>query len=70
MAKGKQGPKLQQYPRLTEHLLAKPDLFPRLIPPMPLDTIINCVDKAFERCSLKKSGKKREIHDSPEELVE
>jgi hypothetical protein len=70
MSKGKQGPKLQQYPRIEEHLLAKSELFPPLTPPMSSITIANCIDSAFQRCSLKKSGMKRDIPDSPEALVE
>jgi len=70
MVKRKQGPRLQQYPRVEGLLLARPDLFPPLTPPMPMKTILDCVDRAFQRCSLKKSGGKRIIADSPEALVE
>jgi len=70
MAKGKRGPTLQQYPRMRELLLAKPELFPPLSPPMGMAVITDCVDKAFHRCNLKKSGQKRAIRESPEALVE
>lgn len=70
MAKRKQGPKLQRYPRLGDLLLATPELFPLLTPPMKMSKIIACVDRAFQRCNLKKSGKKRVIADTPEALVE
>ncbi len=71
MAKRKQGPKLQQYPRLDDgELLAKPELFPSYKPPMSMSTIIKCIDKAFERCNLTKVGKKRTTADTPQSLVE
>jgi hypothetical protein len=70
MAKRKQGPTLQQYPRIESLLLAKPELFPPLTPSMPMSVIIGCIDSAFRRCSLKKSGKKRVVADSPQDLVE
>lgn len=70
MAKYKQGPKLQQYPRVDGLLLAKQDLFPIFKPPFPINVIDGCVDRAFQRCNLKKSGKKRIIADSPETLVQ
>lgn len=70
MTKRKQGPKLQRYPRLEDLLLATPELFPPLTPPMNMSKIVACVDRAFQRCNLKKSGKKRIIADTPEKLVE
>jgi hypothetical protein len=70
MAKRKQGPRLQQYLRIESLLLAKPELFPPLTPSMPMSVIIGCIDSAFRRCSLKKSGKKRVVADSPQDLVE
>lgn len=70
MAKQKYGPKLQQYPRMEASLLAKSELFPPLDPPINTSTITRCIDSAFERCNLKKSGKKRSIADSPEKLVD
>jgi hypothetical protein len=70
MAKRKQGPRLQQYPRIESLLLARPEMFPPLSPPMSMRQVIDCVDRAFQRCSLKKSGKKRVVADSPETLVE
>jgi len=70
MAKRKQGPRLQQYPRVEGLLLAMSELFPPLSPPMSMSTIEQCVDRAFQRYGLKKSGKKRAIADSPEALVE
>jgi len=66
----KQGPKLQQYPRVDGFLLARPEMFPPLSPPMPMRQIIDCIDSAFQRCGLKKSGKKRLVADSPQVLVE
>ena len=70
MAKSKHGPTLQQYPRMEGVLLARPELFPPLTPPLPTKVISDCIDRAFNRCSLKKSGKNRIIADSPETLVE
>ncbi len=35
-----------------------------------MDVISDCIDKAFSRCSLKKTGKKRIVADSPEALVD
>jgi hypothetical protein len=70
MAKQKYGPKLQQYPRMEASLLAKAELFLPLEPPMSVDTITQCIDSAFERCNLNKSGKKRPVADSPEKLVD
>jgi hypothetical protein len=69
MARQKYGPKLQPYPRVEDSLLAKPDLFPLPKSPMNVDAIAKCVDAAFARCNLKKSGKKRSLADSPEKLV-
>src|SRR3989339_1212462 len=69
MAK-KYGPTLQQYPRIERTLLAADELFPPLQPPMVEGIIVDCVDKAFQRCNLKKSGKNREIANSPKALVE
>ncbi len=69
MAKRKQGPRLQQYPRMDGLLLVKPELFPPLSPPMPMEKIIACIDRAFERCKLKKSGENRVVVGSPEKLV-
>ncbi len=70
MSKVRQGPKLQQYPRVKGLLLARPELFPPLSPPMSLSNIRNCIDQAFHRCNLKKSGKKRIIAETPQALVE
>ncbi len=70
MAKQKYGPKLQQYPRMDASLLAVPDLFPSLEPPMSMAVITKCIDSAFVRCNLSKGGKKRPIADNPEKLVE
>jgi len=70
MAKRKGGPTLQQYPRMEGSLLAKCELFPCFAPPMHMDTISDCIDKAFNRCNLKKSGKKRAAVSSPDALVE
>jgi len=70
MARQKNGPKLQQYPRLEASLLAKDELFPTPKPSMSLNVITQCIDLAFKRCNLNKSGKKREIADNPEKLVD
>jgi len=70
MAMRKKGPRLQQYPKVEGLLLAKPELFPPLRPPLSMNIIIECIDRAFKRCMLKKTGKKRVIADSPEALVE
>jgi hypothetical protein len=35
-----------------------------------MPTIIACIDQAFQRCNLKKSGKRRVVADTPELLVE
>jgi len=70
MSKIRQGPRLQHYPRIEGLLLAKPELFPILTPPMSLSVIRDCIDKAFNRCTLKKSGKKRIIAETPQALVE
>jgi hypothetical protein len=71
MATGKQGPKLQPYPRTDGgSLLAKSSLFPRLSPPIKTNVLERSIDAAFSRCALKKSGKSKEIPDNPEKLVE
>jgi len=70
MAKSKRGSTLQPYPRKEKSFLAKPELFPDLVPPMTKEIIDQCVDRAFQRCILKKSGEKRIVADSPEDLVE
>jgi len=70
MARRKQGPILQEYPRVEGLLLARRELFPPLRPPLSTDLIVDCIDRAFQRCSLKTSGKRRIVADSPEALVE
>jgi hypothetical protein len=70
MAAKKYGPTLQQYPRVEEALLAKDELFPRLHQPMAEHIIIECIDKAFQRCNLDKGGEKRVVANSPKALVE
>jgi len=70
MARTKQGPKLQPYPRQENVLLAKTSLFPQLVPSMIDRVIESTVDKAFRRCVMKKSGRKRDLPKTPEELVE
>jgi hypothetical protein len=70
MARKKYGPTLQQYPRVEGTLLATNELFPPLQPPMDNSLIVDCIDKAFTRCNLKKSGKTRDIASSPKALVE
>jgi hypothetical protein len=37
---------------------------------MNIDTITQCIDIAFKRCNLVKSGKKRSLADTPEKLVD
>jgi len=70
MAKASRGPMLQPYPREKNILLAKSSLFPPLDPPMDSTIIELSVDEAFKRCIMKKSGRKRSLPRTPEELVE
>jgi len=64
-------PTLQQYPREDGgYLLAKSSLFPRLSSAMKKEAIENAIDIAFQRCTLKKSGKTKEIANSPKQLVD
>ena len=70
MARVRFGPTIQPYPREENVLLAKKSLFPPVEPPMDSKAIESSVDEAFKRCVMKKSGRKRSLPGSPEELVE
>jgi hypothetical protein len=70
MAKRSSGPKIQDYPRIKNELLADPCLFPRKTPLMPEEVIVKAVDASFQRCKTTKTGKTRQISDTPESLVE
>lgn len=70
MAKASYGPTLQPYPREKNVLLAQRSLFPPLEPPMDYTIIESSVDESFKRCIMKKSGRKRSLPTTPEELVE
>lgn len=63
------GPTLQSYPRVENSLLAEPNLFPKseVIEEASLSMMI---DEAFYRCKKDKRGNLKQIHFSPEELVE
>jgi len=66
----KNKPKLQQYPREADDLISSKELFKISDPPMKEDVIDNAIDKAFERCKIKKNGKSRIEEISPEDLVD
>lgn len=65
----KQSPRLPQYPRQGDTLLADPSLFPRA-KPLSIEIITEAVDRAFLRCKQKKSGEEKVQADTPEKLVE
>ena len=60
---------LQQYPREKGQLIAIAELFPIQKPVLNFDAIQVCIDHAYERCLLKKSGGKRNTADNPEKLA-
>lgn len=64
------GTTLQQYPRKQGQLLAITELFPVQKPSLTIEQVKVCIDNAYKRCLLKKSGGKRNIPDSPEKLVD
>jgi len=66
----KKSPTLQEYTRESGSLLAKADLFPRLKTALKKEIIESAIDMSFQRCTLKKSGKVKEIANSPEQLVD
>jgi hypothetical protein len=66
----KTGPILQRYPREDGSLLSQTTLFPPLKPKMENEAIEKAVDLAFDRCFKKKSGDRRDVPATPEELVE
>lgn len=66
----KQTATLQQYPRKDGLLLAVNELFPVQRPPLDRHSIQACINLAYKRCLLKKSGSERKVPCTPEKLVE
>lgn len=59
----------QPYPRDTFGL-ASAKLFPKLDPPLTLESVRNAIRRAFDKTKKTKRGLEREFPDSPKKLIE
>jgi hypothetical protein len=60
---------MQPYPREENGLRAKPELFPRLDPPLRVDLVQDAIKKAFKRANKTKTGQESKTHDDANKLV-